>query len=68
MAAGTIIKINPGGFGFIRPSAIGTKDVFFHCKTLNGLPFDATLLQQRVEFAAEETDKGPRAVSVRAAD
>ena len=63
---GTIAKvILDRGFGFIE---VGGYDrlVFFHVGALpNGVPFDEQLLERRVEIETIETEKGPRATSVR---
>jgi CspA family cold shock protein len=62
---GTVDRVNfERGFGFIAPDDRG-EDVFFHVKALEGLPFDASLEQRRVEFAASDSDRGPRASFVR---
>ena len=63
---GTIAKvILDRGFGFIEVGGYD-KLVFFHARSLpNGVPFDETLLELRVELEAIETEKGPRATSVR---
>jgi cold shock protein len=68
MYQGTISKVFADrGFGFIRRSA-GSPDLFFHVRDLAPeLPFDETLTERRVEFEVEPSDKGPRAIRVRAA-
>ena len=64
---GTIIRLNPGGFGFIAP-ADGGREVFFHCSELDGLEFDALLTERRVEYEVVTGDRGFRATNVRAAN
>lgn len=55
------------GFGFI--TAEGQLDTFFHFKTLAPeLQFNSGLIGRRVKFSTTETDKGPRAVRVWAAE
>ena len=64
---GVIAKIvEARGFGFISP-ADGSKDVFFHCRDLDGLTFDEQLVERRVAFEVLSSDRGPRAVNVRPA-
>ena len=73
MAKGTIKSVKTDrGFGFIRldprdvTPGIGRPDVFFHFRQLdNGLPFDESIIGQPVEFAIEDSEKGPRATDVR---
>jgi cold shock CspA family protein len=67
MENGTVCNLQlERGFGFIRTAL--TNDVFFHCKSLNDLDFDETLLERRVSFEMTSTQLGPRAVDVRAAE
>ena len=55
------------GFGFISVAA-AKRMLFFHIKSLDrSLPFDATLMQRRVEFEVFQTENGPRAENVRPA-
>ena len=63
---GTITRLNlDREFGFIEVQGY-QKSVFFHARSLpNGVMFDEQLLERRVEVEAVETDKGPRAISVR---
>lgn len=65
---GTVSRVNiDRGFGFIEPRNGGV-DVFFHLRALApDLPFDEQLTGRRVEFETEESQKGPRATSVRGA-
>ncbi len=50
------------GFGFVRSSAYGDKDVFVHASTVQG--GCALKPGQRVRFTAEVSSKGPRATRV----
>jgi CspA family cold shock protein len=64
---GTIKRvIRDRGFGFIR-SADG-QEIFFHRSSLQELNFDGLKEGENVEFDVERGEKGPRAVSVRAAE
>jgi len=67
---GTVTSIvEQKGFGFIRATgSTARKETFFHCTSLvDGLEFGEQLLEQRVEYDVEETDRGTRAKNVRAA-
>ena len=56
------------GFGFIQQDN-GGDDLFFHATQLaDDLAFDEQLLERRVRFDTIESDKGQRAVDVRAAE
>lgn len=63
---GTVVSVKlDKGFGFIRISG-ERRDVFFHFRDLApDLLFDETLVEQRVEFREEQTEKGPRAVAIK---
>lgn len=50
-------------FGFITPDD-GSKDVFFHESGLQGVQFSDLKAGDAVSFEVEQSDKGPRAVSV----
>lgn len=66
MYDGTVCSVRADrGFGFI--SSPGQPDVFFHMSDLDGLAFDETLQQRRVQFDIIGTGKGPRAANVRPA-
>lgn len=69
MNKGIIKKITPNGFGFIavEGSAPGTKDLFFHSKSLVGVSFDSLREGQAVSFEIEQSPKGPNAVNVQLA-
>ena len=65
MPKGTIKWFNEKkGFGFI--SKEDGSDVFVHYTGIVGNGFRTLKEGQRVEFEIESSDKGPRAVSVRA--
>ena len=50
-------------FGFITPED-GSKDVFFHATGLTGVEFADLRVGDAVTFEIEQSEKGPRAVSV----
>ena len=61
---GTIKKImRDKGFGFIRDES--GLEHFFHRSSVRGAVFELLREGQRVEFAIEESQKGPRAGDVR---
>jgi cold shock protein len=64
MPQGTIKKIvTDKGFGFIS----GEKgDIFFHLSSVQGKRFEELTEGESVEYETEVSQKGPRAVSVRA--
>lgn len=51
------------GFGFLTPST-GGKDLFFHRSACANRCFDDLEEGQEVTYEPEESEKGPRAVSV----
>jgi len=63
---GTIKTKTDRGFGFILPEG-QDKDVFFHSSALDGVTFDELQIGDAVTFDVEQSDKGPRAVSVKRA-
>jgi CspA family cold shock protein len=67
MATGTVKKVvSDRGFGFI--TAEDGKDYFFHRDGLDrSIDFDRLIGGERVEFAVEQSPKGPRATNVRTA-
>jgi cold shock protein len=64
MPQGTIKKlVTDKGFGFIS----GEKgDIFFHLSSVQGKRFEELSEGESVEYETEISQKGPRAVSVRA--
>jgi CspA family cold shock protein len=61
MPTGTVIRYEPNsGFGFIR-TAEG-EELFVHHTGLSGREF--LVAGQQVEFAVEQSERGPRAVGV----
>ena len=67
MATGTIKKVVADrGFGFI--TAEDGKEYYFHRGAVqSSLDFDQLVGGEKVEFSTEQSPKGPRASSVRAA-
>lgn len=64
---GKIVRIDPRGFGFIRPNG-ARENIFFHASYLtHALEFDERLLYQFVEFDLVDTPRGPNARLVRPA-
>ena len=51
------------GYGFIQPDG-GTEDVFVHYSAIVGDGFRNLEQGQRVEFAVEDSPKGPQAAEV----
>jgi CspA family cold shock protein len=68
MHEGVVKTVIPDrGFGFISQN--GGPDVFFHMRDLDSqLELNDQLRERRVKFEIIDTDKGPRAKNVRAAD
>lgn len=57
------------GFGFIEPASPSHrgprgKDIFFHASGVVYPKFDDLSIEDKVTFEIEDTDKGPKAVSV----
>ena len=63
MAEGKIKRLTDRGFGFIE-TAEG-QDLFFHMSACEGVRFDDLREGQQVEFNVGQSDKGPRAESVK---
>lgn len=61
---GTVVSVNPRGFGFVRPNG-EAREIFFHAYELQGMDFDAQLVGERVDFDEQDTDRGVRAFRVR---
>lgn len=65
---GTIKSVKDRGFGFIVRDDTGAS-VFFHAGGLQGgLEFDETLVERRVRFELEDSDRGPRAINIQPAE
>jgi cold shock protein len=64
---GTVKKVvSERGFGFITGE--DGQEYFFHRSGLNSaLSFESLAANQRVSFEVQSSDKGPRAIEVRAA-
>lgn len=67
MNEGVIKKLTEKGFGFISSEG-QNKDIFFHAKSLIGVPFNELKEGTAVTFDIEESPKGPNAVNVRVQD
>jgi CspA family cold shock protein len=52
------------GYGFIGPEDSAGPDIFVHYSAIDGNGFRNLAEGQRVEFAVEQTPKGPQAVQV----
>ena len=63
MAEGTIKRLTDKGFGFIDVG--GSKDLFFHMSSLDGVDFEELSEGQRVSFDEGSGPKGPRAENVK---
>ncbi len=53
------------GYGFITPDE-GDRDLFVHHTGINGQGFKSLQENAKVEYEAEDGDKGPKAVNVTA--
>ena len=62
MAEGTIKKLVEKGFGFIKTG--GTKDLYFHSSSLQGVTFDQLQEGQKVSYTEAQSAKGPCAENV----
>ena len=63
MAEGTIKRLTDKGFGFI--DAGGSRDLFFHSSSLEGVSFDELREGQTVSFTEGQGQKGPCAENVK---
>ena len=63
---GSIVRLNPKGFGFIKPEE-GDKDVFFHARSVVDVMYDDLHEGDAVTFEVEEGPKGLSAIEVRKA-
>ncbi len=65
---GTIARtVDDRGFGFITPDD-GSKDVFFHARSLVGVEFEDLREGDKVTFDLENGPKGPAAANVERAE
>ena len=62
MAEGTIKKLIPKGFGFIKTS--GDKELFFHSSAVQGVRFEELKVGQKVSYTEGTSPKGPCAENV----
>lgn len=67
LETGVVLRIHPGGFGFIAHPDV-RDGVFFHARDLVSLAFDDRIVGQRVTYELVDGDRGPRASNVRPAD
>jgi len=63
MPEGTIKKLTDKGFGFIKTG--GSKDLFFHSESLQGVRYEELSEGQKVSYTEGQTPKGPRAENVK---
>lgn len=63
MAEGTIKKLTDKGYGFIKTA--GTKDLFFHSKSVQGVSFEELREGQDVSYTEGRGPKGPCAENVK---
>jgi CspA family cold shock protein len=63
MAEGTIKRLTDRGFGFIKTE--GTKDLFFHSSSLQGVTFEELREGQKVSYTEGQGKKGPCAENVK---
>lgn len=59
---GTIVRVNPKGFGFIKAEGVST-DIFFHATSISR-NWDMVYEGLTVSFSMATTDKGLRAEQV----
>lgn len=63
MAEGTIKKLTDKGYGFIKTA--GTKDLFFHSSSVQGVTFEELHEGQDVSYTEGRGPKGPCAENVK---
>jgi CspA family cold shock protein len=65
MATGTVKWFNDAkGYGFITPDD-GTKDLFVHHSSIDGVGFKSLAENAKVEYESRAGAKGPEATNVR---
>lgn len=64
MHTGTIARLTPNGFGFIKREG-EEKDLFFHATDLVDVEYNELKEGETVEFETAEGDRGPKAVNVK---
>ncbi|MDQ5953177.1 MAG: cold shock protein [Patescibacteria group bacterium] len=65
MQTGTIVRLNPKGFGFIKPDGSSDgKDLFFHATELVDTAYNDLRENDKVSFEVGQGPKGPNAVKV----
>ncbi len=63
MKKGTIVRLMPQGYGFIKVDG-SDKDLFFHSNEVQNADFNSLKEGDAVEFELTEGQKGPQAVRV----
>jgi len=63
MQEGTIARLTPQGFGFIKRDG-EEKDLFFHSNELVGVKYDELREGDKLTFEVAQSPKGPNAVKV----
>ncbi len=64
MLKGKIATLNDKGFGFIKIEG-EEKDLFFHANDVENVDFNDLQVGDELEFERVDSDKGPKAESVR---
>lgn len=64
MQTGTIARLTPNGFGFIKRDG-QEKDLFFHATDLVDVDYNDLKEGEAVEFETADGDRGPKAVNVK---
>lgn len=63
MEQGTIVRLNPKRFGFIKRDG-QEKDLFFHANELVDVTFEDLREGDKVTFEVGQSEKGPNAIKV----
>ncbi|MCB9805567.1 cold shock domain-containing protein [Candidatus Nomurabacteria bacterium] len=63
MVTGTIAKVMPKGYGFIKAEG-QEKELFFHANELQNVSFDDLKEGDQVNFEIADGQKGPQAVKI----